>query len=80
MHYLATILSDDPFFRKINKNLGRKLVLNTTTLRLKVTISHKIFFLPLLKVFVFETHIRNHITFLAELKFLVVHFGRVAIG
>ena len=33
-------------FREISKNLGRKLVLITMTLRLKVTISHKNFFLP----------------------------------
>ena len=35
------------FFREISKNVGRKLVLITMTLRLKVTISHKIFFLPI---------------------------------
>ena len=34
------------FFREINKNLGRKLILITMTLRLKVTISHKNFFQP----------------------------------
>ena len=41
-----TISSDDLFFREISKNLGRKLVLITMTLRLKVIILNKHFFLP----------------------------------
>ena len=45
LHYQATISRDDFFFRGISKNLGRKLILITMTLRLKVTISHKNFFL-----------------------------------
>ena len=34
------------FFLEITLNLGRKLVLNTTILGLKIRISHRIFFLP----------------------------------
>ena len=48
LRYSGAISSDDPLFLflEITLNLGRKLVLSTIILELKIRISHRIFFLP----------------------------------